>query len=158
VTNPAFIQYVVQKYTEQQLQVVVGDQSNTLREAMYAQQVLPTITNWYSVIASPPLADVIQTVLNLPSSFGEVNVDTQAQILASKMNISDFKNPTKLSAMLNQFVALSTAASSTGTTSTSPALQLLTAASSTTPITLTLPTTADDSMSSDSTAALLLNT
>jgi hypothetical protein len=158
VTNPAFIQYIVQKYTEQQLQVVVGDQSNTLREAMYAQQTLPTITNWYSVIASPPLADVIQTVLNLPSSFGQLNVDTQAQILASKMNLSDFQNPTKLSAMLNQFVAISSAASSTGTTSTSPALQLLTAATSTTPIALTLPTTADDSMSGDSAAALLLST
>jgi hypothetical protein len=97
-------------------------------------------------------------LLNLPSSFGQLNVDTQAQILASKMNISDFQNPTKLSAMLNQFVAISSAASSTGTTSTSPALQLLTAATSTTPIALTLPTTADDSMSGDSAAALLLST
>jgi hypothetical protein len=157
VTSPAFIQYVVQKYSEAQLQVVVGDSSNTLREAVYAQQTLPSITNWYSVIASPPLADVIQTVLNLPSSFGQVDVDTQAQILASKMNITDFQNPTKLASMLAQFVALSSA-QSTDTTSTSPALQLLTASTSSTAITLTLPTMGDDSLSSGSSAALLFST
>jgi hypothetical protein len=148
----------VQKYSEAQLQVVVGDSSNTLREAVYAQQTLPSITNWYSVIASPPLADVIQTVLNLPSSFGQVNVDTQAQILASKMNITDFQNPTKLAALLGKFVALSSAQSTDSTNAASPALQLLTASTSTTPITLTLPTMANDSLSSSSTAALLFST
>jgi len=157
VTNPAFIQYVVQKYSEAQLQVVVGDSSNTLREAVYAQQTLPSITNWYSVMASPPLADVIQTVLNLPSSFGQLNVDTQAQILASKMNITDFQNPTKLSALLGKFVALSSA-QSTDSTATSPALQVLSASTSSTPITLTLPTMANDSLSSSSSAALLFST
>ena len=66
----SFVKQVVQMYTEAQFQAVVGNTSNTLREALYAQQQLPSITNWYSVIANRPLADVIQTVLGLPEALG----------------------------------------------------------------------------------------
>lgn len=127
VTSGSFINQVVQKYIEAQFQVVVGGTSNTLREAVYAQQTLPTVTNWYSVIADPALADVIHTVLNLPSSFAMLNVDKQAQILASKMKLSDFQNPARLGQLLNKFVAISSMNSSTGGSggSFSPALVIL---------------------------------
>ena len=92
VSSPSFIKTVVQMYTEAQFQAVVGNTSNTLREALYAQQELPSITNWYSIIANRPLANVIQTVLGLPDSFGAMNVDHQAQ-LSSRMNIANFQNP-----------------------------------------------------------------
>lgn len=158
VTDPAFIQQVVQKYTEAQFQKVVGNTSNALREALYAQQQLPSITNWYSVIASRPLADVIQTVLGLPSSFGSINVDTQAQMLAQRMNISDFKDPAKLSKLLTQFVALS-GQQAQSTSATSPALQLLGLAStSSNGITALQLPAASDTFSSASAAAILFGT
>jgi Protein of unknown function (DUF1217) len=159
VTSATFINQVVQKYTEAQFETVVGNTSNPLREALYAKQQLPNITNWYSLIANPALANVIQTVLGLPASFGAVNVDQQAQTLAQRMSIKDFQDPAKLSKLLTQFVALS--GDQTQNTSASSALQLL---SSTQPsngiINLTLPTagSATDSFSSGSSAALLFST
>jgi len=158
VTNPAFVQQVVQQYTEAQFQAVVGNTSNTLREALYAQQELPSITNWYSVIANRPLADVIQTVLGLPQSFGALNVDQQVQVLSSRMNIVNFQNPTKLNAMLNQFVAMSQAAQTQGPAQ-SAALQLLNGVGSTNVINLTVPSTPlPDSLASNSAIALLQST
>lgn len=163
VTSATFISQVVQKYTEAQFETVVGNTSNPLREALYAKQQLPSITNWYSVIADPALANVIQTVLGLPASFGAVNVDQQAQTLAQRMSIKDFQDPAKLSKLLTQFVAMSD--QGTQNTPASSALQLL---SSTQPsngiINLTLPTsgssagTTTDSFSSGSSAALLFST
>jgi hypothetical protein len=158
VTNPAFIKQVVQMYTQAQFEQVIGNTSNTLREAEYAQHELPTITNWYSVIANPPLANVVQTVLGLSPSFGLLDVDKQAQILGSRMNISDFQDPKKLGKLLDQFVALGTAQSQDP--SQNAAVQLLDKADSTKIINLTLPnqTTITDSYSSGSVAAMLLST
>jgi hypothetical protein len=116
---------------------------------------LPTITNWYSVVASPALANVAQTLLGLPASFGAINVDQQARVLGQRLNIKDFQNPAKLNDMLNQYVAMATAATQVSPTST--ALSLLNNASSSKIINLTLPTTTtNDSYSSASMAVTLL--
>jgi hypothetical protein len=144
VTSTAFINQVVSLFTQAEFQQVVGNTSNTLREALYAQQQLPNVTNWYQVIGDPALADVIQTVLGLPSSFGQVNVDQQAQLLGAKMNIADFQNPTKVSALLDKFVAMSQAQaglslSSSGTSSSTAG-------------------TTSDTFSSASAAVMLLST
>jgi hypothetical protein len=156
VTSPSFIAQVVQKYTEAQFEQVIGNSSNVLRQARYAQQQLPSITNWYSVIASPPLANVVQTILGLPASFGAINVDQQAQVLSQRLNIKDFQDPTKLANLLNQYVAMATA--TTQGSSTSIALQVLQSASSSGIINLTLPTitTTNDRYSSASVAVMLL--
>jgi hypothetical protein len=158
VTNPTFIQQVVQMYTEAQFQSVVGNTSNTLREALYAQQELPNITNWYSIIANRPLADVIQTVLGLPDSFGAMNVDHQVQVLSSRMNINNFQNPKKLTTLLNQFVSMSQLQSTSA--SQNPAVQLLNRSNSSNGvINLTLPaTTLPDSLASNSAIAILQST
>jgi hypothetical protein len=157
VTNPSFIQKVVQQYTEAQFQQVVGNTSNTLREALYAQQTLPTITNWYSVIANLPLANVIQTVLGLPQSFALINVDQEVKTLSSRMNIKDFTNPTKLNALLDRFVAMSQA--QTQTAAQSPAVQLLNGGPSNGIINLVLPTTPlPDTLATNSALALLQST
>jgi hypothetical protein len=158
VTNSAFVKQVVQQYIEAQFQATVGNTSNTLREALYAQQELPSITNWYSVIANRPLADVIQTVLGLPQSFGAINVDQQVHVLSSRMNIANFQNPTKLKAMLNQFVAMSQTAQ-TQDPGQATALQLLNGVGSTSVINLTIPSTPlPDSLATNSAIALLQST
>ena len=159
VTSPTFINQVVQMYTQAQFEQVLGNSSNTLREAEYAQHELPKITNWYSVIANPPLANVIQTVLGLPSSFGMVDVDQQVQVLSSRMNIKDFQDPAKLSKLLDQFVGLSSAQSQ-DPSQNSAVLLLNSASAGTGIINVTLPgqTTVTDRYSSASTAALLLST
>ena len=158
VTSPTFIKQVVQAYTEAQFQAVVGNTSNTLRQALYAQQQLPNVTSWNQVIADRNLADVVQTVLGLPESFGALNITQQNQVLSSRMSLSTFQNPAKLNKMLNQFVAISQTQSQT--TSQNPAVQLMSAASSSGIISLTLPSSGSqpDSYSSASASAMLLST
>jgi hypothetical protein len=157
VTSPSFIQQVVNKYLEAQFEVVVGNSSNALREARYASQQLPTVTSWYSVIADKPLADVIQTVLGLPASFGALDVGQQANTLSQRMNISDFQNPAKLSKLLTQFVATSGVQNQS---SAAIAATLLNTFGSTNIINVTVPssTTPVNTFSNASTAALILST
>jgi len=156
VTSSSFIKTVVSKYLEAQLQNVVGNQSQALEQARYAAQELPSVTDWNQVIASKPLANVIQTVLGLPASFGALDITQQAQAYSQRMNITDFQNPTKLSKMLTQYVAMS---SETQQTSAATAATLLNNLGSSKIVNLTLPTnSATSSFSSASAAALVLST
>ncbi len=160
VTNSKFISTVVAMYTQAQFQSVVGNSSNTLREALYAQQQLPGITNWYSVMADPPLASVVQTALGLPADFGKLNVDQQNAVLQSKMPVADLQNPAKVSNLLNKFVAISDEQSSDAV-SQSPAVQLLANFNASGPpaiINLTLPGAGGNTLSSGSMAGLVLST
>jgi hypothetical protein len=158
VTSSSFIAQVVQKYAEAQFEQVLGRSSNVLRQARYAQLQLPAITNWYSVIASPPLANVIQTVLGLPPSFGAINVDQQKQVLSQRMNLADFKDPKKLANLLNQYVAMATASAQQDTLNAG-ALSLLSRKPKSGIINLTLPTaqTTTDNYSSAWMAVVLLS-
>jgi hypothetical protein len=158
VTSSSFISQVVQKYQEAQFEVVVGNSSNALREARYASKQLPSVTSWYSVIADKPLADVIQTVLGLPASFGALDVDQQANTLSQRMNIKDFQDPTKLAKLLTQFVAQSGAQNQQS--SAQIAETLLNGFGSTKIINITVPTTTTpiDTFSNGSAAAMINST
>lgn len=157
VTSSSFIAKVVSKYTEAQFEQVIGNTSNSLREALYAKQALPSMTSWNAVIASPPVANVIQTLLGLPPSFGALNVAQQNQVYSQRMNIKDFQDPTKVASMLTRFIAMSdpTAANP----SALAAVQLLggsTSSFTSTP-TPTNSMTTTDSYSSAAIGALLLS-
>ena len=158
VTNPTFIQAIVQAYTEAQFQVVVGNSSNTLRQALYAQQEMPKVTSWNQVIADRNLAAVVQTVLGLPDSFGALNITQQNQVLNARMSLSTLQNPAKLNKMLNQFVAVSQAQSQTA--SLTSGAQSASGPNSYGIINLVLPGSGSqpDSYSSGSAAAMLLST
>jgi hypothetical protein len=108
VKNPAFVEQVVAKLTQARFEEAIGNNSETLRKAVYTKRNLPNITNWYSVIADRPLAEVIQKALGLPDSFGQVDVDKQVGILEKRFPIADLKDPAKLGKLLDRFVALGT--------------------------------------------------
>ena len=159
VTSPAFIKQMVQKYTEAQFQVVVGNSSNALREALYAKQQLPNVTSWYQVIADKPLANIVHTLLGLPVYFGALDVTQQKQVLTQRMNIADFKNPAKLSKLLTQFVAMSSNQSQQS--SSAIAASMLDNIGSKNMINLTLPNPnggATNSFSNSSAAAMIMST
>jgi hypothetical protein len=158
VGDPTFIQAVVQAYTEAQFQVMVGNSSNTLRQAVYAQQQMPKVTSWNQVIADRNLATVVQTVLGLPDSFGALDITQQNQVLNARMSLSTLQNPAKLGKMLNQFVAISQAQSQSA--SLTSGAQSASGANAYGIISLVLPGSGSqpDGYSSASAAAMLLST
>lgn len=154
VSQPSFINDVVNKYMEAQFQVVIGNTSNSLREARYAMRQLPQTNNWYSVIADRPLANVIQTVLGLPQSFGTTNVDQQARTFAKRMNIKDFQDPAKLSKLITRYVAM---ADQQNQSSASIAAQLMDSNGSGF-VNVQMPSGSGDKFSNASAAAMVMST
>ncbi|HWX51603.1 MAG TPA: DUF1217 domain-containing protein [Roseomonas sp.] len=125
VTRPDFVEQLVQRYTQVRFEESLGDTSETLRKAIYARRTLPQITSWYSVIADRNLAAVVQSTLGLPDSFGQLDVDRQKEILESRMPLSDFKDPAKLSRLLDRYVAQTSVAEAQALSSSSGILSLM---------------------------------
>jgi hypothetical protein len=119
VTNPATVEDVVTRFTQARFEEALGETSETLRKAIYAKRNLPNVTSWYSVIADRNLASVVQGVLGLPDSFGQLDVDRQKAMLESRMDIADFKDGTKLAKLLDRYVARSSVAEAQALASTS---------------------------------------
>ncbi|MXP65563.1 DUF1217 domain-containing protein [Roseomonas sp. M0104] len=125
VAKPDFIEQIVQRYTQARFEESLGDTSGTLRKAIYAKRSLPQITSWYSIIADRNLAEVVQSTLGLPDSFGRLDVDRQKQILESRMPLSDFKDPAKLSRLLDRYVAQTSVAEARALSSSSGVVSLV---------------------------------
>ncbi|MBO1080509.1 DUF1217 domain-containing protein [Roseomonas haemaphysalidis] len=110
VKDGTTVEAVVSLYTQARFEESLGESSDTLRKAVYAKRTLPGVTSWYSVIADRNLAGVVQQVLGLPDSFGRLDVDQQKATLERRMSLSDFKDGTKLSKLLDRYVAQSSVA------------------------------------------------
>ncbi|RKK03656.1 DUF1217 domain-containing protein [Pseudoroseomonas wenyumeiae] len=107
VTKSATVEEIVARFTQARFEESLGETSETLRRAVYAKRSLPGVTSWYSVIADRNLASVVQGVLGLPESFGQINVDQQKAMLERRMDIADFKDSAKLAKLLDRYVAQS---------------------------------------------------
>ena len=76
---------VVSRYREMSFEAAVGQQDNSLRIALYAQRELPKLAEteqsdrakWFTIMGDPPMRDMIETALNLPKSFAQLDIDAQ---------------------------------------------------------------------------------
>ncbi|PVA09703.1 flagellar protein [Pelagivirga sediminicola] len=76
---------IVSKFQRREFEVAVGEQDRSMRLAMDAKRSLPDIagqaakeeTRWLKILGNPPLREVFETALGLPSSFGQADLDMQ---------------------------------------------------------------------------------
>ena len=125
VTDSATVEQIISLYTQARFEESLGESSETLRQAIYAKRLLPTVTSWYSIIADRNLASVVQNYLGLPDSFGTLDVDKQKSTFEQRMNITDFQDSTKLTKMLDRFVAQSSVAEAQALASSSGIASLI---------------------------------
>ena len=103
---PSAQQGAVDGYMRQTLEENAGETNQGVRLALYFQRKAPTITSWYDVLADTALSSVIRTALDLPDTFAAADIDKQVQAFEQKLNIADFKDPTKLSKFLGRFTTM----------------------------------------------------
>jgi hypothetical protein len=137
--NTSFVEQIVAAYQARSWETAVGGVNNDLRLGLNAQRELATIaasgstsdTKWLSVLASPPLRNVIQGAFGLPSSFASVDLDTQMSVLRKRSQqifgsseIEQFKDPANMERLVKLFLVRSQA-SLAPTSSAAMALGLL---------------------------------
>jgi len=104
-SSSSLVSQVVNKYIENSLETNKGQQDPGVQLALYFQSHAQSITNVYSILADKNLLTVVQTALGISPLMSLEPVDQQAQMLQSKLNLSNFQNPTKLQQFIEQFCA-----------------------------------------------------
>ena len=84
---------IVERYREMSFESAIGQQDNSYRIALYAQRELAELaesneserTKWFTIMGDPPLRNMIETALNLPSSFSQLDIDSQLSQFQRRM-------------------------------------------------------------------------
>lgn len=134
-----FPEEIIVSYQRQGFEVAVGEQDVNLRLALSLDrelgQVLESVSTddgrWYALMGTAPLRSMFETALNLPSSFGSLEIDQQLTIFRERSEavfgvseVSDFAETGKKEELREMFLLRAEPRSST--VGNSPALQLLT--------------------------------
>jgi hypothetical protein len=99
-------QGTVLRYIRQTLEEDAGTQNEGVRLALYFDRKAGTITNAYQILADPALATVVRTLLNLPDSIAQLDVDKQAKLLESKLDFADFQDSNKVAKHIERFTTM----------------------------------------------------
>lgn len=119
----------VDRYVRQTVEESVGAQSEGARLALYFQRKAADLTSPLQILADAALLKVAQTALNLPASMSNMDIDKQVDLIASKLDMEDLQDASKLDAFMKRFAVLYDVGNSSAVSS-SPAIQVLTGASS----------------------------
>lgn len=135
-----FASGILARFQRQQFENSVGESSNTLRLALNAQRNLTDLasaqstdtTKWLRILGNPPLRQVFETALGLPTSFGKLDVDRQLSEVQDKAkrqlgikSITDLAEPGLQEKLIQRFLLRAQVQGVGTATGAALALQLL---------------------------------
>lgn len=143
---------ITEAYRERQFEEAVGDSAPAMRLSLSLEREVAELAVrdlsedglWFTVMATPPLREVFEAGLGLPSSVGALDIDRQLTLFQDKAlslfgdtGVRQFTDPEKQDELIRRFlVADSLATAPAQTVRGSAALALLQASSASAPITL----------------------
>jgi hypothetical protein len=114
-----FPEEILTQFRARSFETSVGAQNNTFRLSMNAEREIPALAakgttelaKWYTLLGNAPLREVMQTALGLPKSFTSIDIDQQVSTLKKRAeaafgspDISQFKDPSKMEALVRRFI------------------------------------------------------
>ena len=97
---------VINNYIQQTLDTNESQSDPGVQLALYFQQNAQNITSVYNILADKNLLTVVQTALGISPLTSAEPIDTQANQISGKLNISDLQSPAKLQSFIERFCAL----------------------------------------------------
>ena len=109
---------IVSQYRERQFEAELDNVDPNLRLASNFEREIINISEstesvrvgWFRVLGSEPLREVVESVFNLPSSFSQIDVDKQVEILQDRSlqifgsnSLDVFKEPENLEKAIQRF-------------------------------------------------------
>ncbi|MCG6115531.1 MAG: DUF1217 domain-containing protein [Mesorhizobium sp.] len=96
----------VDKYMRQTLEEEAGSQNEGVRLALYFERMAPNMTSYFEILGDRAVGSVVRTILGLPDAVAQLDVDKQAALIKSRIDIEDFKDPEKLQELLARFTTM----------------------------------------------------
>lgn len=120
--NLEFIESIISRFEANSFEVAAGQQDDTMRVALFAQRQLAEFASedmsndakWFSIMGQPPLRAVFEKALNLPSAFGQVDIDQQLVVFKQRARnvfgsdeVSQFANAERVDDLITKYVVRS---------------------------------------------------
>lgn len=102
-------QGTVDKYMQNALEEKAGQSSEAVRLAVYFDRKAPSLSTIYGILGDKALYAVVRTALGLPDSLAGTDIDKQAKLIGSRINIDDFKDPAKRAAFITRYLGMNDA-------------------------------------------------
>lgn len=89
----SFASNIIAKFEAASFEIAAGEQDQTMRVALFAQRTLGDVISdpessidgmWFSIMGQPPLRQVFELALNLPSEFAQIDIDQQLEVFKDK--------------------------------------------------------------------------
>jgi len=96
----------VQRYLRETLEIDAGRQNEGVRLALYFARKAEKIDSAMDILADRALLKVVQVATGISPLTSAANIDRQAELIASRLDISDLKDPKKLDQFLTRFTSL----------------------------------------------------
>ncbi len=92
VATEGFADNIFNRAQSNAFEVAAGEQNSAMRVALYAQRELPDLAagsasndaKWFTVLGDPPMRQLFERALNLPSSIGQIDVDQQLGVFKER--------------------------------------------------------------------------
>ncbi|SDC73331.1 DUF1217 domain-containing protein [Ruegeria marina] len=136
-----FMEDIVARHEAAGFEEAIGTQDESMRIALYARHELKALAQdrsgenakWFSLMGTPPLRQMMETALGLPSGLGRIDIDKQLEIFKDKLqaltgsaNVSQFTDPDMVEKVTVAYLARAQISSQfPGTSAAQNALTLL---------------------------------
>ena len=112
----------VEKYIRQTMEEQAGESNEGVRLALYFQRKASDIGSYLEILADSAIAEVVRTSLSINSATATLDLDKQVALIASKLDLEDFQDPTKVEEFLERFTSIWDVTNSTNTAASSAGL------------------------------------
>ncbi len=99
-------QGTVDRYVRQTLEEDAGAANEGVRLALYFERKAASVKSAYGLLADPALLKVVQVAFGIPATISTADIDRQADLLDSKLDIADLKDPEKVKRLMQRFTAM----------------------------------------------------
>jgi hypothetical protein len=119
LTSEGFAEGIIERFRANSFEVATGTQDQSMRIALFAQRELPDLAQddmsndakWFTIMGQPPLRIAFEKALNLPSSFGQVDVDQQLTVFKERARavfgsdeVSQFSTPEAIDDLVTKYI------------------------------------------------------
>lgn len=119
VGEPVFAEAIIDRYERIEFEIAAGRQDEAMRFALYAEREMGLLAGedmsndakWFTLMGEPPLRAIFETALNLPSSFGQINIDQQLNVFKERTkkefgtdDLSIFSDPDVVQDLITKYV------------------------------------------------------
>ncbi|MEH6831958.1 MAG: DUF1217 domain-containing protein [Sulfitobacter sp.] len=119
VGEPVFAEAIIDRYEAIEFEVAAGEQNEAMRFALYAEREMAMLAQedmsndakWFTLMSEPPLRSLFEKALNLPTAFGQIDLEQQLSVFKDKANkefgssdLSIFSDPEMVQDLITKYI------------------------------------------------------